>query len=378
MSSSEPAAQASENTISTSEAPAPAPAQEQQPLSKNAQKRLRKAQEWEAAADDRRAKRKEKRKASKIRQREERSALLASGVDRSVVYPSKRPSTLVPLSIIVDCDFEQYMTDKERISLSSQVTRCYSDNRNARYRSWLWMAGWNGKLVERFETVLNNSHKNWKGVGFCEGDFVAASLLAKEKMKSKEDGGEVCPSLQRSADEEVKWERDDKDPIPLPDPEPEPAEELKDIVYLTSDSPYTLHRLEPHKSYIVGGLVDKNREKGLCYKRARAKGIRTARLPIGEFMAMQTRQVLTTNHVVEIMLKWMECEDWGKAFEAVIPKRKGGVLKRKPGESEEAEDDRDSEDEERDDGGVSKEHAPEHAEPMAEVPDVASVPGAQA
>jgi tRNA (guanine9-N1)-methyltransferase len=31
--------------------------------------------------------------------------------------------------------------------------------------------------------------------------------------------------------------------------------------------------------------------------------------------------------VHEIMLKWLECGDWGEAFMSVIPKRKGGQLR---------------------------------------------------
>ncbi|KAF4126005.1 tRNA (guanine9-N1)-methyltransferase [Geosmithia morbida] len=291
-------------------------------MSKNALKRLRKQQEWEDGRDDRRKRRKEKRYEMKDRRRERRQALEAQGLPPEE-RPTKKPSTVARIALVVDCDFEQYMSDKERISLSSQVTRSYSDNRNARYRVNLWMSGWKGRLLDRFETVLTNQHLSWKGVGFHSGDFVECSQRAQEKMR-----GEVVEPLQRSLDlQPLSWARDGKDPFPLPDPEPQPRPEYGHIIYLTSDSPYTLERLEPNKCYIVGGLVDKNREKGLCYRRARERGIRTARLPIGQFMMMQSRQVLATNHVVEIMLKWLEYEDWGAAFEAVIPKRKGGVLR---------------------------------------------------
>jgi len=98
-------------------------------------------------------------------------------------------------------------------------------------------------------------------------------------------------------------------------------------VYLSSDSDETLAELKPYSTYIVGGLVDKNREKGICHKRAVQEGVRTARLPIGDYMDMASRKVLATNHVNEIMLRWLECGNWGEAFMKVIPKRKGGHLK---------------------------------------------------
>ncbi|CAM1503803.1 Fc.00g013940.m01.CDS01 [Cosmosporella sp. VM-42] len=295
------------------------------PLSKNALKRMRKDQEWEAGKDERRKKRKEKRQERRIKKRDERKALVAQGLNPWANSPRKQASVNVPISLVLDCEFEEYMMEKEIISLGSQVTRSYSENRTAKFRTHLYVSGWKGKLHDRFRDVLEDKHKNWKGIDFLEGDFVQCAEQAQEQMKK--NSNTMTEALQRSLDEKVSWVRDETDPLPLPDPEPEPNEEYKDIVYLSSDSPYTLERLEPYTTYIIGGLVDKNREKGLCYKRARERGIRTARLPIGQYMVMQSRAVLATNHVVEIMLRWLEFEDWGQAFLSVIPKRKGGQLK---------------------------------------------------
>lgn len=43
--------------------------------------------------------------------------------------------------------------------------------------------------------------------------------------------------------------------------------------------------------YVIGGLVDHNSHKGLCYEQAVKNGYRHARLPIDEFVEMKTRKV---------------------------------------------------------------------------------------
>ncbi|KAJ3532367.1 hypothetical protein NM208_g8470 [Fusarium decemcellulare] len=296
------------------------PAEGDRPLSKNALKRLKKQQEWEAGKEERKIKRKENRQARRVRKREEKAALVAQGIDPNAQKQQKPPSVNVPISLIIDCDFEQYMRDKELISLGSQVTRSYSENKNAQFRTHMFVSGWNGKLATRFHQVLEDKHKNWKGIEFIEGDFIACAEAARKKMQ--EDGGKMIDPLQKSLDEKVPWVRDEKDPFPMPDPEPEPREEYKDIVYLSSDSPYTLDRLEPNTSYVIGGLVDKNREKVYGDAESASSG---------------------DKHVVEIMLKWLEYENWGDAFLSVIPKRKGGQLRQQEGASGQADEDDDAE-----------------------------------
>ncbi|CRK36791.1 hypothetical protein BN1723_020556, partial [Verticillium longisporum] len=98
-----------------------------------------------------------------VRKREDKQALIAEakakGVDPSTLFqkPAKpEPAVRVPVALVVDCDFEEYMLESERISLSSQVTRCYSDNRRARYQSHLYISSYKGMMKERFETTLAN------------------------------------------------------------------------------------------------------------------------------------------------------------------------------------------------------------------------------
>ncbi|KAH6615581.1 guanine-1-methyltransferase-domain-containing protein [Chaetomium sp. MPI-SDFR-AT-0129] len=298
---------------------------ENPPLSKNQLKKLRKQQQWEDFKQDRRAKRKDKRHEKQARKRAEKEAIIAeaeaAGLDPAKVLQQqqKQPWKFrpVPVSFIIDCDFEAYMREPELVSLSSQLVRSYAMNRKSKYQAALHFSSWGGKLRERFETALKNTHHNWKNVGFHEADFKAAATSAREQMMGP-DGGEVIDLIKPSTSEgEAVGETEGQDEEDVD----------RTVVYLTSESPHTLDRLEANTSYVIGGIVDRNREKGLCYNRAKEFKVRTAKLPIGEYMAMQSRYVLTTNQVVEIMAKWLECGDWGQAFMDVIPRRKGGTLK---------------------------------------------------
>ena len=374
-------------------------------LSKSQLKKLRKREEWEAGRDYRKARRKEKTVERKARKREARAELPRANVTlnglpvRDFPAPGRgRRPVVLPVTFMIDCGFDDYMTEKERISLGSQLTRSYSDNHRATFQTHLFISSWGGPMKERFDTLLEKHHENWRGVTFVKEDFVGAARIAMERMLSKR-GGKLAGALssspdiheiqtisqsstssttksitqthsqaeQEPRDEAVLLAEDQDDkrlhqgaervnghhhnhnptpstasappanqqpPIPSESSTTETLPQPK-IVYLTSDSPHTLTQLSSHTVYIIGGIVDKNRHKGLCYKRACDRGVATAKLPISEYMAMQSRFVLATNHVVEIMLKWLECGDWGEAFVKVIPKRKGGVLRGKKGEEAE-------------------------------------------
>ncbi|KAF7876362.1 hypothetical protein EAF04_001455 [Stromatinia cepivora] len=355
------------------------------PLSKSQIKKRRKQEEWEANKSKRAEFRRIKRKEKQAR----KAAAHASGLLPPPPPPSSRRPIQVPVAFLIDCDFESYMMEKEIISLTAQVTRCYSDNRTAVYRGHMGIAGWGGKMKERFEGVLAGNFNSWKGVRFMEEGWLEAAGVMGGIMRGPE-GGKLLGALatkngleeykkpakgpknlegsrgesKESTQPKIEEELEPSNSIPASSvvgPEttsipaaPETSEVLKpsepntttstnptpSIIYLTSDSPNTLTTLTPNTTYIIGGIVDKNRHKGLCYKRACDAGIATAKLPIGEYMTMQSRTVLTVNHVMEIMIRWLETGDWGKAFLKVIPKRKEAKLrmKGKDGEGEEGED----------------------------------------
>lgn len=304
-----------EENFSHADAASPTPfqaAESVQKLSKNQLRKLRRRKAWEAQRDSRKIKRKEKLIAKRARQRAERKEAnrdpeLAAELQKKTAE-RRTPSTLLPLTFVVDCGFDELMHEKERTSLASQLTRSYSDNSKAPYRAHLVISSFDKLLKERFETVLCKTHENWKGVHFMQEDYVHAAELAKERMEMQQTGtgNDMAGVFSNKVDAKP---------------------EDREIVYLTSDSSETLTELKPYSTYIIGGLVDKNRHKGICYKRAMERGIKTAKLPIGDYIQMASRSVLATNHVVEIMLRWLELGDWGEAFMRVIPKRKGAMIK---------------------------------------------------
>ncbi|KAF7922224.1 hypothetical protein EAE99_007404 [Botrytis elliptica] len=377
----------------TTESTAVANSNEPNPLSKSQLKKRRKQEEWEANKSKRTEFRRIKRKEKQAR----KAAAQAAGLLPPPPPSSSRRPVQVPISFLIDCDFESYMMEKEIISLTAQVTRCYSDNRTAVYRGHMGISGWGGKMKERFEGVLAGNFNSWKGVKFMEEGWMEAAGIMDGLMRGAEGGkllgalatengleeykkprrGSKKQEAESAGPESAELESAELESAELESAELESAElesaeavqlevdeqlnpsipEASDatnsssttpnIVYLSSDSENTLTTLSPYTTYVIGGIVDKNRHKGLCYKRACDAGIPTAKLPIGEYMTMQSRTVLTVNHVMEIMIRWLETGDWGKAFLKVIPKRKEAKLKTK-GKNGGAEGEEDNEGEEGD------------------------------
>ncbi|CAG8700022.1 14210_t:CDS:2 [Dentiscutata erythropus] len=162
------------------------------------------------------------------------------------------------MRVVIDLSFDSMMADTEITSVSSQLTRCYSANRSTSRPVNLFFTSYGQRIQNRFETKIQ-SHINWKDVVFDTKSYL--ELFDKN-----------------------------------------------DLVYLTADATDVIDELDENKVYIIGGIVDKNRHKNLCYDKAKKENIATAQLPIG--------------NLFEILVRWLECKDWQKAFLEVIPQRK--------------------------------------------------------
>ena len=94
------------------------------------------------------------------------------------------------------------------------------------------------------------------------------------------------------------------------------------MIYLSADAEETLETIDPNCTYIIGGLIDRNRFKNAATDRAKALNVRTARLPLSEHVRLNSSAVLTIVHVYDLLCRQRELGNWADAIHAVIPERK--------------------------------------------------------
>ncbi|CAN6280134.1 unnamed protein product [Urochloa humidicola] len=176
--------------------------------------------------------------------------------------------------VVLDLEFADLMRPNEIHSLTQQIMYCYAVNGRSANPAHLWLTGCSGEMATHLQRIPG--YDKW-----------IIEKAAKPYLEAFEDRKE-------------------------------------NLVYLTADAETVLDELDMSKIYIIGGLVDRNRWKGITQKKAAEQGIQSAKLPIGNYLKMSSSQVLTVNQVFEIMLKFVETRDWKTAFFHVIPQRKRG------------------------------------------------------
>ena len=91
------------------------------------------------------------------------------------------------------------------------------------------------------------------------------------------------------------------------------------LVYLTPDSGEVLDEVRKSHVYVVGGFVDRVAQKGVTLERARQLGVRTARLPLKEFVKLKRSDRLPINQVVQLLLLAAQKMDWAEAIKLAVP-----------------------------------------------------------
>ena len=260
---------------------------DQSTMSKRQRKRLQKRQFFVEHRKIKRKEKKERKKAEKRKLQEEKETEdgkegVSSASDNLTnnkeklscekkKFRSMNSEHASSLRVAIDLSFDDLMTDRDIHKLLKQIQRTYSINRRADRPIQLYLTSFGG----RSKTILDEIH--------CK--YTSWDVHIKE-----ESYGDVFSQ--------------------------------EDLVYLTSDSPNVLSEVDESKAYIIGGLVDHNHHKGLCYRLAVERGIAHARLPISECVKLKSRTVITVNHVFEIMLLYSQTKDWKESLVQVLPARK--------------------------------------------------------
>lgn len=199
---------------------------------------------------------------------------------RNEIWQERFQKTSSKHQIYLDCSFEESMTYSEINSLATQLRFCHASNKKAKHPVKVTCSSLSGKTHDHLKNV--SGFEQWIHRAFFHTN---KDIIGSNTEKSK-------------------------------------------LVYLTSDSENILTNLEDDKIYIIGGIVDRGRLKHATLDRAEKFGIETAKLPIGKYLSLVSTNILTCNHVFDILLKCEENNgDWKKALLDVLPKKKEATEK---------------------------------------------------
>lgn len=107
---------------------------------------------------------------------------------------------------------------------------------------------------------------------------------------------------------------------------------LETLVYLTPDSEHPLEDIDQSTVYVIGGLVDESIQKKVTFQKAREYSVKTARLPIQEYMIKRQNEknyhseILAINQVFDILSTYFETRNWPEALKKGVSPGKGYVL----------------------------------------------------
>ncbi|WWC68453.1 uncharacterized protein I206_102381 [Kwoniella pini CBS 10737] len=236
-------------------------------------------------------------------------------------------------AIVIDLGFDELMNEQEINSMTSQISYCYSSNRTViKPIKSIIHTSFSSSASPRLWNKMNdrNWHRWSRSIWWHQGIDELNKVLISSNSKDQQINNKNLDNIEKINIPEIHFdEQNNENQINLDNylTGPNLPNELKNdnckLVYLSADSEEEITELNENEIYIIGGIVDRNRYKNLCQNKAENLNIRTARLPIGKFIEnLPTRKVLTVNQVFDILLQYIQLNDWQKAFETVIPQRK--------------------------------------------------------
>lgn len=192
------------------------------------------------------------------------------------------------LKICIDCSFSDKMSNKELARLAQQIGRCYAVNKS---------------LDKPVHLTLCNLDKESKLYAELCRINCGFSLY-------------VIETTDRSIEQHYG------------------EQNLNKISYLSPDAKTQLETLDLESVYVIGGLVDETVSKKVTLAKCEKLNIQTYSLPIEKYMTRKTvenvtftyNKILTVNQVFEILADFYANNDWKKALDIGVPKRKGFVV----------------------------------------------------
>ena len=257
-----------------------------------------------------------RRDAKQARQRRKRAvASTMAGSDAQASSSSSSSTTATASSFVatcvIDCSFDELMTDRQSVSLAQQLQLCYASTKRS--------------AKESVSQHARSQHEGTAQDPEAQARAASAPGVSALRLHWSSYGGRVARHVRRmqgSAGWSVK--RGAESYLEHYD--------CSRLVYLSADAEECLDEVDPNAVYVIGGIVDRNRHKGLTRERAEAAGVRCLRLPIAEHVhtdpTHEERRVLAVNHVFEMLMRRAEGAGWSSAIEAAMPKRK--LLLRRP------------------------------------------------
>jgi len=237
--------------------------------------------------------------------------------------------------VCFDCAFDSKLSSKEANSLAMQLAFSYGVNNKSHLPVYIDICGverdgqtrghlekvqgfpdrWAGRALRCFEEGLEEVY----GQGIDNGEDVDDNNDDAKGYENELGTTDADTCSNSSEDEQFQ-------------PYFSKVAPNHQFVYLTGDSPNVLSTLENNTTYIIGGIVDRNRLKRAAINRAKSLNsqhpslnVTTARLPLDEHIDFkESTRILTCNHVFEILLRFRENEytDWKMAIMTVLPHRK--------------------------------------------------------
>ncbi|WFD36883.1 tRNA (guanine(9)-N(1))-methyltransferase [Malassezia cuniculi] len=299
-------------------------------MTKSAAKKMAKR----AAREEYKQATKHDKRAKERARRKERRALLRTA-ERPPRVPRPPPQPF-PARVVVDLGFDDLMTADEATSMAAQLGYLYSVNKASSHPFHEIVFAGAGTVsgrslgfkppVRAIESFPDASTSETSIFDDRVGKHMEEKSLATwrrwSRVKLVEKGGI-----------EALWTRSPSEATDAAAGETEAGSwaqwtpcDKSQVIYLTADTDETISEMEPGMTYVIGGIVDRNRYKNLCAKKAAALGLQMRRLPIDPAFlggqGMSSRKVLTVNQVFAILVGWTETRDWTQALQRGLPSRK--------------------------------------------------------